>query len=229
MKTEETLLVPVFKTHSSHNAAKSAKAGRPIYDDIEVCEIRQAGNKSTVGVFPAHEVWRWQDTQEGGREPITYAMRYPDQYKRFKAGAAQAKSGTPLEEAPFLTQGKRLELKALNIHTVESLAALDGQPLKNLGQDGRALKNQATAFLETASSSADATRYADENAKLKERIAELERERKQAQQKKTSAFDDMSDDDIKEWIAERTGSKPRGNPNRDTLVSMAEDLEKESA
>lgn len=228
MKTDETLLVPVFKTHSSYNAAKSSKSGRPIYDDIEVCEIRQAGNKNTVGVFPAHEVWRWQDTPEGGREPVTYAMRYPDQYKRFKAGAAQAKSGTPLEEAPFLTQGKRLELKALNIHTVEALAGLDGQPLKNLGQDGRSLKNQATAFLESASATADVTRYADENAKLKERIAALEGQKSEPKRKE-SAFDDMSDDDIKEWIAERTGSKPRGNPNRDTLVSMAEDLEKETA
>src|SRR5690348_14260170 len=154
MSDSNALVVATFRMHSTQNKKKSQEAGRPIFDDIEVCEIRLAANKQTVAVFPAHEVWKWQETPDGWREQVTYAMRFPEQYKRFKEGQAQVQSGTPLDELPFLTQGKRLELKALNIYTAESLAALDGSPLKLLGVGGRELKNQAQAYLDNAKGSA---------------------------------------------------------------------------
>jgi hypothetical protein len=74
---------------------------------------------------------------------VTYAEVYNEQYRKFKAGQQQTVSGTPLSEAPFLTEGKRRELRALNIHTVEQLAGLDGANLKTLGMGGREWKNQA--------------------------------------------------------------------------------------
>ena len=66
-----------------------------------------------------------------------------------------ARAGTPLSELTFLSQGKRLELKALNIHTAEALASLDGGPLKMLGIGGREMKNQAAAYLAKAAGNAD--------------------------------------------------------------------------
>lgn len=230
---KDSLIVPIFKTHSTLNEAKSRKEGRPIYDDIEVVEIRMAANKQTVGVFPAHAVWKWVDKPEGGREEMTYAMRFPDQYKRFKSNSAQAHSGTPVEELPFLTQGKRLELKALNVHTAETLAALDGQPLRNLGVGGRELKDMAQAYLDNAKQSADATRLASENEKLRQRIKDMEQDANNAAQaksvsaeseRKPSPFDDMDKDDLKAWIKDATGEAPRGNPNKDTLIAMAEEI-----
>src|SRR5262249_55226253 len=73
-----------------------------------------------------------------------------------------------------LTAGKRLELKALNIYTAEQLAALDGQPLKQLGMSGRSLKDQASAYLDAAQGSADVTRLAAENAELREMMKRLQ-------------------------------------------------------
>ncbi|UNZ49309.1 hypothetical protein [Agrobacterium tumefaciens] len=117
-----------------------------------------------------HRVQR--EMEEGIR--ITYAQKYNEQYKKFKAGAAQAASGTPVEELPFLTQGKRLELKALNIYTAEALAALDGNNLKLLGMGGRDLKTQAQRYLDNASKSLDLSSVLSENEDLKRRLAELE-------------------------------------------------------
>jgi hypothetical protein len=236
MSDNNALIVATFRTHSTVNQRKTKEAGRPIYDDIEVCEIRMAANKQTVAVFPAHEVWKWQDKPDGGREQVTYAMRFKDQYQRFKEGLTQTQSGTPLEELPFLTQSKRLELKALNIYTAESLAALDGQPLKLLGVGGRELKNQAQAYLDNAKGSADVTKLAGENELLKQQIADL---RAEFQSIRSAApaqspmpatpFDDMDADSIKEWIYDATGQRPRGNPSIDTLKRMAVEINDEMA
>lgn len=244
-------VVPIFRVHSVPNEAKSKKAGRPIFDDMEVCELRFPANRKTVGVFPAQEVFKYDVGPSGMNEPITYAMAYPEQYKQFKSGMAQTMSGTPIEELPFLTQGKRFELKALNIYTAEQLAALDGQPLKQLGMDGRNLKDQAQAFMNSASGSADVTRLASENAQLREMLAQMqvqidrisvpgqEPSTAPAQQdadepaygtapgeaaSAESQFSDWPDADIKEWIKEESGSAPRGNPNHETLVRMAAEI-----
>lgn len=174
-ENNSSLTYPVFKTLSVMNDAESRNAGRPVYDDHEVCEIRFSANKQTVGVFPAHEQCEWaEDPVTSERVRITYAQKYNEQYKKFKAGAVQVASGTPLEELSFLTQAKRLELKALNIYTAEALAALDGNNLKMLGMGGRDLKNQAQLYLDSAAKSHDVMSVVAENEELKRRIAALE-------------------------------------------------------
>lgn len=227
---QKAALVATFKVHSMLNEAKTKTAGRPIYDDIEICEIRTAGDRNSVKVFPAHEVSHMEELEDGGLgEPVTYAMRFPEQYRKFKDGHTQVQSGTPLEELPFLTQGKRLELKALHVHTAEALASLDGTPLKQIGIGGRELKNQAQAYLDNAKGSADVTRLAQENELLKQTIADLQRGQKPAVEAAT-AFDEMPDDELKAFIGDKTGSRPRGQPSHETLVRMAKELvEKEAA
>lgn len=221
-----SLVVPIFKIHTQPNEAKSKAAGRPIFDDLEIVEIRFGANKQTVAVFPAHEVSGWVDNSDGTREEQTYAMRYPDQYRKFKNNEAQTISGTPLSELPFLTQAKRYELKALNIHTAEALAALDGAPLKTLGMGGRELKNQAMAYLENAAGSADVTKMAGEIESLKETVRQLLAQQKPGQPEPTESteYDGWSDADLKSYIEHETGSKPRGNPSHATLVGMVKEL-----
>lgn len=233
MADNSNLMVPRFFVHTVLNEGKSKEAGRPIYDEMEACEIRFAANKQTVAVFPAHEVWSIVETPDGMREPQTYAMRFSEQYRKFKAGEAQVMSGTPLEELPFLTASKRLELKALSIFTAETLAALDGQPLKQLGMQGRELKNQAQAYLDKAAGSADVTKLAAANESLKDQVKVLQEQVRAIQSGATanvepvpeSAFDGWDDADIKEYIKSETGAAPRGNPSHETLVKMADEVE----
>ena len=225
---QKAALVAIFKTHSIMNEAKSKTAGRPIYDDMEICEIRTAGDRQSVKVFPAHEISHHDD--DGS--PVTYAQRFNEQYLRFKDGNTQSQSGTPIEELPFLTQGKRLELKALHVHTAEALASLDGTPLKQLGLGGRELKNQAQAYLDTANKTADVTKLASENELLRQQIADLRRDltgQTAAVEAEPTAFEAMDDEQLKAFIAEKSGSRPRGQPSHATLVRMAEELSQSEA
>ncbi len=228
----EDLVVAKFRLHAIPNEGASNAAGRLICDDIEVVEIRFSANRQTVAVFPAHEVFKWHtDPETGMRQPWTYAMEYPDQYRKFKANEAQTQSGTPLAELPFLSQGKRLELKALNIHTAEALAALDGQPLNNLGMGGRALKEQAKAYLDNATGSAGVVRLAAENAAMKENMAAMQQQLAELlaaananKEPKTKALEDCTDAELKAYIKAQTGETPRGNPSHETLYNLAMEL-----
>lgn len=225
-----------FFNHPVQNDAKSKAAGRPIFDDVEVCEIRFAGNREKVGHFPAHEVFRTEyDPNTGSTNELTYAIVYSDMWKAFKMGAEQKGSGTPTDELPFLSNGKRLELKALNIYTAEALAAVDGNNLKMLGMGGRELKTQAQAYLDKAADSVDLVKMAQQNAALMERVRQLEARAPGApasdaadeplaapEDPNASPFFIMSTEDLKNWYSEATGSRPKGNPSHATLVSMCD-------
>jgi hypothetical protein len=244
----DNLTVATFENLSVKDEAASKKAGRPIYNDIPVCKLKFSANKQTVGVFPAHEIFRWhEDPESGERTPLTYALAFPDQYRAFMNGEAQFASGTPLSELPFIGQGKRLELKAINIHTAEALAAIDGNALKMLGQGGRTLKEQAQAFLDTAAGSADVTAIAAENAKLRERLAALEArisggnpapagtsyggtmllaEGETAKADEQSPFFIMEPVDIVNWLVSATGKTPPEGLNHAALVKLADQVNK---
>lgn len=245
MQDNNDLLTVTFRLHSIHNETRSKEKGRPIYDDMEVCDIKFAGDSKKAATFPAHEAEPNASRKKG--VPVTYAEVYNAQYRAFKDGIADVTSGTPIAELPFLTEGKRSELRALSINTAEALAALDGQPLARLGMGGRDLKNKAMAFLQKANGSADLTRLAADNDALQRVVQDMQSQiielqgaakaRAEAQPVESDEnlypnfvdpnapdFDAMEDGDLKEFIAKQTGKRPQGNPSHNTLVNAAREL-----
>lgn len=216
-------VVPLFKNHAVKNDAKTAKAGRIIFDDLEICEIRFGGSRN-VFVFPATAVSHWiEDPQSGEQVAVTYAERFAKQYRQFKEQDQQTKSGTPLTHVPFLTEARRAELRALNIYTCEALAAVDGQELKNLGQGGRDLKNRAQEFIEAAKANAPNMELALELEQLRAKNAVLEEDAKaiRDQLKADDQFEDMTLEQLRDYITSHTGHAPFGQLNRKALVGMA--------
>jgi len=217
-------LVVLFRLHAERNEAKSVAEGRPIFDDVEVCDIRLPGSRN-YGTYPAHARSHWRiDPYSGTQTEITYAQRFPRQYEQFCAHAAQTKSGTPLDYAPFITTGRRAELRAQNIYTVEQLAAIDGQELKNLGIGGREQKNQAVEYLAGSKDNAKNTIMAAELDAMRAKNMALEQDLEAARKAAELAgdqFDEMTSDQLREYIKVHTGHEPQGNPNRKTLTRMA--------
>lgn len=222
----DAAIVALFKHHAIKNEAKTIKEGRPIFDDMDVCEIRFAGSRN-VSVFPATAFSHWiADPQTGEQVAVTYAERFSRQYRQFKEMTQQTKAGTPLTYAPFLTEARRAELRALNIYTVEALAHVDGQELKNLGLAGRELKNRAEEYIADSKQSAPAAALIAENEALKARNMALEEDAKalgdELGKKETpTKFDSMSLEQLRDFITTNTGHAPHGSLNRKTLVRMA--------
>jgi hypothetical protein len=223
----DDLLVVLFKHLAVENKPLSLKEGRPIYDDVEICEIRAPGFKD-VKVFPATAFARWVDNPYTGEQTQqTYAERFRHQYQQFKSHVAQTKSGTPLDLVPFLTDGRRAELRAQNIYTVEQLAAVEGAELKNLGPGGREMKNAAQAFIDEGRAAAPNKQMLAELEALKARNAVLEEDMKlrQARRAVEEAVDDefeaMSLEQLREYITAQTGQAPLGSLNRKNLMRLA--------
>jgi hypothetical protein len=221
-------LVVLFKHEAFENAEKSLAEGRPIFDDIEVCEIRAPGMKD-VKVAPATHFTRWVDDPYTGRQrKQTYVERFKHQYQQFKAHAAQTKTGTPLDHAPFLTDGRRAELRAQNVYTVEMLADIEGAELKNLGPGGRDMKNAAIEFIAESKAAAPNKQMLAELEALKARNAILEEDaeakkaRDEGDKDEPEALRGMSLMQLREYIKTNTGQAPVGSMNRKTLIRLAE-------
>lgn len=226
----DAAVVAMFKHMAVKDEGKTAQAGRPIYDDLEVCELRYAGSKN-VGVYPATAFCRWVIEQNGEQVKQSYAERFPRQYQQFKAMTAQTKAGTPLEHVPFLTEARRAEFRALNIYTVEALAAVDGLELKNLGPGGREMKNKAIEFIEESKLNAPNTQLAAELEALKARNELLEEDLKLLKERAPDdEFAEMSLDQLRDYIASNTGHPVQGaGLNRKTLVRMAQEAKPRAA
>ena len=227
----DEMLVVLFRYLAMENPQASLAQGRPIFDDVEVCEIRAPGSKD-VKVFPSTEFCGWKDDPfTGAQRKWTYAERFQYQYRQFKNSNTQTKTGTPLDHVRFLSEGRRAELRAQNLYTVEQLAGIEGNELKNLGPGGRDMKNQALEYIEESKSSAPSKQMMAELEALRARNAILEEDQKVFEQRKPlladsqddGEFADMTDVQLREYIKANNGHSPVGQPSRKNLIRMAMD------
>ena len=226
----EITIIPVFKYIEIENIPKSETAGHAVMETKEVVEVRFAGSKNYSPIFPTDAFWK----REGNRV-FTYAERWPDQYRAFKEGNPQEADGTPLEmlRVHGVTPEQISLCRALRIYSIEALHHLEGQQAKALGMHQNKLKQAVAEFMAERLNSTDALKQIEA---LKAEIEALKAANplpvvdstpddiEQAEQAADASFEDMSDDQIKDEIAKITGSKPRGNPSRATLVASLEEL-----
>ena len=226
--SERSSVHVTFFNKAFENKRKSLEAGRPIFVDREMVEIRFPGDNKRVHVAPAAE--RAQ-MEPGSSRRLSYIDRFPDHYKLFKEEQPQGQIGTPISELPFLTEARRQEMRAMNIHTAEALADLPDRDIAKMGMGFRAYVDQARAWVEMASGSAATTALAVENAELRVRMERLEAMLADKPAVKVEDFNAWQDQDIKAFLKDVTGSLPQGNPKHETLVRLAEEAvaEKEAA
>ena len=74
------------------------QAGRPIFDDVEIVELRYPGSQTSRCLSRQRDFSHWGadpvDWRAGQGEPTPSGSA--QQYRQFKAQSAQTKSGTPL-------------------------------------------------------------------------------------------------------------------------------------
>jgi hypothetical protein len=100
-------------------------------------------------------------------------QRFPREWALFEQNRGDEVVGFRIEEWPILSKGQVMTLKAVNVHTVEQVAALGDQALGNLGMGFRKLQKQAQALLEHASGTAVTEKLAAENEELKQEMQRI--------------------------------------------------------
>jgi hypothetical protein len=220
----EHLIEPIFKFETYENVNQSEIKGEPVMETREVVEVRFAGDRNYAPVLPADSVYR----REGHRQ-VTYAERWSKRYAEFVQGAAQTASGTPLEKLmPYGITGSQLSLcRALKVYSIEALYNMDGANLKNLGIHTNELKRMANEYM---TDRAKGSETLQELEALKKELAEIRLAKPIPEEQfdgmtpqDIDAFSNLSDDELKAYIKDKTGTGVRGQPSRDTLLSMARD------
>lgn len=149
-----------FYIFPQKNEAKSASAGRPIFEDTEFVEIFASGNSTNIVRRPA----RHMDKE-----------RFRRQYEAFKAGHEDQVQGTLLHEVPWITRSQVEELAYLRIRTLEQLANVsDAACGKHVGLYD--LKSKAQKALAAAEGAAPITELTKENEELKRRLDQRDKE-----------------------------------------------------
>jgi len=151
---------PRFYIDPVQDELASAREGRPIFREVERVEIFLPGNPYTM---PVENV-----TDE-------HRQRWPREYEMFRQGIEQTADGTPLGEWPILNRAQVLELKGLQIQTIEEVAALSDtacQRAMGLMQ----LRTKAQAYLDDAAAMALTEQLSKEGEIQRSQIASLERQ-----------------------------------------------------
>ena len=151
---------PRFFMDAYEDVAASQANGRPIFKQRELVQLMQPGS-SNQPVFEVNDEYR---------------QRWPEQYARFKQGLEHSIEGTPLEQWPVLNKPMVLELKALQIFTVEQLAGMSDVHLQQIRMGGRRLRELAKAFLDEAEHQKLLTETLGRNERLETEMAELRRQ-----------------------------------------------------
>jgi hypothetical protein len=124
-----------FSIEALENPAKSKEAGRPIFDETEIIEIRIPGDADV----------RKRAVNEGDR------TRFARQYDAWKRNQNQETvSGTPLAAWPMMKRSQVEEAKFFGVHTVEQLANIADVNLQRLGPGWPSLRQQAVDWLKKA-------------------------------------------------------------------------------
>ncbi len=207
-----------FFMKSFELAAETAKAGRPIFEDREMIRIAFPGDNKREHVAPAHEM-HYVSAQ---RRQMTYAERFADSYRAFKANEGEHLVGTPLAQLPFLTEARRAEFRAAGIKTAEQLAGLSDVTIKKLGMGVRDFVNQAKAYMKAADSTSQVAAMQKQIDDLK---AQLGRTREGAPLSAHDPFDGMERDDLFN-MASDAGLKPRADASAADLKALLLDAAK---
>jgi hypothetical protein len=175
-------LYVTFHTAAVLNPAASTKAGRPIYDDIDMITIRTPGSQLTSIVADAKKY-------TPGRPVLA------DKYRQWKAGQLESAGGTPLENFPFLFTKPSLiaELKYRHIHTVEQLATLSDTGKQSI-MGGHELCQKAADWIASTSGEAADAEKEEMKAKMAAMEAQLAALTAEPKQRKKRASSEVESD-----------------------------------
>jgi len=139
-----------FEYRAEEDREASIAAGHYVSRDVAFALITPMGSKDRIERIA--EDWFTklsQDVQEG-RFPREWLAAYKGAFQEWKAGREAPASGTPIEQWPPASPSQVKNLLDLRVRTVEDLAQANEETLGRLGMGGRALKEKAVTWLQSA-------------------------------------------------------------------------------
>lgn len=161
-----------FETRAVEDRNASIEKGHYVTKNVDYALITPPFSKDCV----SQEVTVWLKTMDenvsAGRLPSRWRDNYKQQYEAWKRNEDVPLDGTPIKGWPLLSPAQQANLIAINVRTVEDLAAINDEGQKRYGMGALDLKNKAQAWIKSASSLGSVVQ---ENASLKARVTDQEK------------------------------------------------------
>lgn len=150
---------------------QSEQEGRPIFKDVPYLCITFPGDRTKNWDQPV----KMNDDSSGPSDP----HRFPRQWEAFQRQQEQIPDGTPLTEFAAFGRARVMELKAMNIHTVEQFAGVPDGQIESLGLGARKERDLCRNSLDKTASLSHITKLESENEVLKADISLLQQQVKE--------------------------------------------------
>jgi hypothetical protein len=141
----------VFETRTLEDRDASIAAGHYVGRDVIYALITPAGSRDRV----EQEAESWLNNLEEGvkqdRMPQNWLTHYRQAFQAFKESREMPVSGSPIKDWPGASASQINLLLDMNVRTIEDLAEANEETVARIGMGGRALKEKARTWLETAS------------------------------------------------------------------------------
>jgi len=152
-------LAVTFEVEAQEDEEASKKAGRRIFKNVEMVEIRIPGDIDIRRSVVDDDI----------------KARFARRYEHWKRGQTDhAAEGTPLTEWPPISKAQIAEARFLGIYTVQQLAAVADGNAQRLGPGWVSLRQKAKDWAETEKKNAPIVALRNENEALKARLSTLE-------------------------------------------------------
>lgn len=154
-------ITPLFFVVDLPDEAATEKAGTLRTRQEEQVKLLCAGDSWSQPVHPVDSAIKERFAEAYARWKLTRTNDHID--------------GTPLAEWPQANRGFVMEMKALNIRSVEDLSSVSDANINRI-LNGRVWRDKAVAWLATSKDAGAAARYAAENARLVDEMGDLKRQ-----------------------------------------------------
>lgn len=162
-----------FEKRAVPDHVKTQELGRRVTKDVDFAIIMQPGSRDQVERIATD--WLGMIKQKNldaspDAYPDEWVRGFHEKFKAWKDGQEMPLDGTSVKEWPLLSPAQAANFIALNILTIEDVAAMTEDALGRYGMGGRELRDKAREWL---TKQEVASTLAIENEELKHQLADL--------------------------------------------------------
>ena len=159
-----------FETQPVEDRAASLEAGHYVAKDVIYAIVTPVGSRDRIPRIAEEWFTNLANQVQQGRFKAEWLNSFREQLRAWKEGREIPVSGTPVSRWPAVSRSECEALLSAGLRTVEDLASANEEAVRRLGMGGRALKQRAASWLESAS---DVGKVAEELNALRQRNEEL--------------------------------------------------------
>lgn len=154
--------------------------GHYVGRDVIFVKVSPVGTKDTIEAVAEDWIKNVEEGVKQERIPEAWLHAFRRALEDFKNSRETPEEGTSIKEWPVASPAQVRMLLDINVTTVEHLADANEETVSRLGMGGRALKQKARAWLDSAQDTGKVTEeinaLREENRELKERDEIREKE-----------------------------------------------------